>query len=75
MNGWDWQLVVTLIIVAWATLALTRRATGLLIAPERSGCSGGGCGGCSSADSGVDQSVVQLQVVDATRNENKMETL
>ncbi|MBP90583.1 MAG: hypothetical protein CMJ64_28380 [Planctomycetaceae bacterium] len=74
MNGSNWQLVVTVVIVAWAVFVLARRAVSLFVAPERSSCSGAGCSSCPTAAPGVDQSIVQLDVANTGMKTNTTKT-
>jgi hypothetical protein len=74
MNGWNWQLVVTVVIVAGAVFILARRAAFLLRAPERSSCGGAGCGSCPSTVSGAEKSIVQLEVASMRTETNTTET-
>lgn len=51
MGGWDWQLIVAVLIVAGAVAFLLRRLRRLLTNSSRGGC--GGCAGKASGETGV----------------------
>ena len=62
MNSWNWQLAVTVPIVAWAVVVLVRRGASMLRESERSSCGETGCGSCPTNGSGAENSIVQLNL-------------
>lgn len=65
MHDPAWQLIVSLLCVAWASVVLVRAAIRLFTSPDQAGCSSGACGSCTvakgSGEANAPATLVQLK--------------